>query len=392
MAIAKHIQETVSSSSFIRKMFETGIRLKAEFGADQVCDFSLGNPSLPPPPEFSAHLSRLAAEPFAGKHAYMPNAGYPDVRQAISRHLGSIWGSEPGIDGIIMTCGAGGGLNVVLKTLLNPGDEVLASLPCFMEYRFYAANHGGVLKTVACHDNFDLNIEAIAAALTPKTALIIINSPNNPSGVIYPESTLRQLAAVLDAHRRKTGRTIYIVSDEPYRAISYGASVPVLPKIYPHTIVVTSYSKELSIPGERLGWIGISPAAEDASVIFDAAVVCNRILGFVNAPALMQKAVAASLGLTADVDAYRRKRDLLCPALVKMGYKLLEPAGTFYAFPRAPGGDDLAFVDRLLAERVLVVPGRGFGLAGYFRIAFCVDDAVIQRALPGFERAITAIN
>ncbi len=387
MALARHIGQTVASSSFIRKMFETGIRLKQEYGAEKVCDFSLGNPSLPPPAAFSEALIRVASQSFPGKHAYMPNAGYADVRAAIAGWVGKAQGIDLPSSHVVMSCGAGGGLNVIFKALLNPGDEVVASLPCFMEYRFYAENHGGVLKTVPCKPGFDLDLDAIAKALTPRTALVILNSPNNPSGTIYPEATLQGLAGVLADATRKHGRTIYLVADEPYRAITYGQPVPGLLALYPHSIVVSSFSKELSIPGERLGWIAVNPAAEDAAALIDGAVVCTRILGYVNAPALMQKAAAACLGVTADMAAYRRKRDLLCPALKRIGYDLVEPAGTFYAFPKAPGGDDLAFVEALQKQLVLVVPGRGFGMEGYFRIAYCVDDDIITRSLAGFEAA-----
>jgi aspartate aminotransferase len=395
MAIARHIGQTVASSSFIRKMFETGIKLKAEHGADKVFDFSLGNPSLPPPAAFTAALRKLSVDDFAGKHAYMPNAGYPDVRAAVAEWVGKAQGIDLPSANVVMSCGAGGGLNVVFKTLLNPGDEVIASLPCFMEYNFYAQNHGGALKTVPCRDDFDLDLDAIAAAITPQTAIVMVNSPNNPSGAIYSESSLAGLAAVLAEAAKKHGRTIYLVADEPYRAITYDRAVPPLMRLYPHSIVVSSFSKELSIPGERIGWIAVNPAAEDAAPLLDGATVCTRILGYVNAPALMQKVIASCLGASADMAAYRRKRDLLCPALRGMGYELVEPAGTFYAFPKVPRrrgetgvGDDLAFVDRLQKELVLAVPGRGFGMPGYFRIAFCVDDSTITRALPGFAAAI----
>lgn len=388
MATAHHMAAQAANSSFIRRMFETGLKLKAIHGADNVYDFSLGNPVLPPPAAFTWELARLAAEPWAGKHAYMPNAGYPVVREKLSAWLEKSQGVAPGADRILMTCGAGGGLNVVFKTLLNPGDEVLASLPCFMEYGFYAANHGGRLVTVPCKADFDLDIGAFEAAITAKTALVVVNSPNNPSGRIYPESSLKALADLLDHKSRQLGRRIYLVSDEPYRSMSWGKPVPGILSAYPHSLVVSSWSKELSIPGERIGFVAINPAAEDAQGLFDIAVLCNRILGYVNAPALMQMAVANCLGQTADLEAYRRKRDLLCPALRACGYDIPDPDGTFYAFVKAPGGDDLAFVDRLQEERILAVPGRGFGLPGYFRLAFCTGDDTISRSLPGFARAI----
>jgi len=398
MAVAQHIADMIASASFIRKMFETGLRLKAEHGADKVCDFSLGNPSLPPPARFTKVLSELAAGSFEGKHAYMPNAGYIDVRAAVGDWIGKEYGVMLPPGRVIMSCGAGGGLNVVLKTLLNPGDQVLASLPCFMEYRFYAANHNGELRTVPCKADFDLDIDALASAISPKTACVIINSPNNPSGKIYPQSSISALAVLLERKSHEFSRRIYLISDEPYRSIAYGHSVPSVLTAYPHSIIISSYSKELSIPGERIGWIAIHPQAEAAQELFDGMVVCNRVLGYVNAPALMQKAIAACLGLKADMAAYQRKRDLLCPALRDMGYDIPDPDGTFYAFPKVPvstsqqdrreGGDDLAFTALLQEQLILAVPGRGFGLPGYFRIAYCTDDAIIKRSLPGFKAAI----
>jgi len=391
MAVAREVGALVASGSFIRKMFETGLRLKSEFGENAVCDFSLGNPSLPPPLSFSRALTELASHPFAGKHAYMPNAGYPDVRKTVSTWIGQEYGLEPGPDHVVMSCGAGGGLNTVLKSILNPGDTVLASLPCFMEYRFYASNHGGNLVTVGCKPDFDLDVEAIEAAITPQTAAFILNSPNNPSGRIYPEATIKKLIAVLERSKAKTGRRIYLISDEPYRAIAYGIKVPSLFDLYPHTLVVYSLSKELSIPGERIGWVAVHPKAEDAQALVDAIVFCTRVLGYVNAPALMQKAVAASIGARVDVSLYQKKRDILCPALRAMGYDIPDPDGTFYAFPKVPGNDEQRFFAELQRERILVVPGSGFGLSGFFRIAYCTDDEVIRRSLPGFQKAIDSV-
>jgi len=388
MALARHMLDLLSSGSFIRKMFETGLRLKKEFGEDKVFDFSLGNPSLLPPQEFSQALVQYATKPFAGKHAYMPNAGYPDVREAVSNYLGSKCGVKPGARGVVMSCGAGGGLNAVLKSILNPLDRVLASLPCFMEYRFYAQNHGGRLETVPCKDDFSLDAEAFSKALGPDVAGVIVNSPNNPSGKIYDRENLLSLVRVLDESYRKTGRRIYLISDEPYRSLAYGKEVPEIFSLYSHSIIVSSASKELSIPGERIGWVAVHPAAEDAEALVDAIIFSTRVLGFVNAPALMQKTLAATLGATADMQAYWRKRDLLCPALRSFGYELEDPEGTFYAFPKSPLKDDVAFVEVLQKQNILCVPGSGFGMPGYFRIAYCQDDELIRRSLPGFEAAI----
>ncbi len=282
-------------------------------------------------------------------------------------------------------------MNAVLKTILDPGDEVIVSLPCFMEYTSYVDNHGGTLVTAPSRADFDLDVDAIAKLVNRRTAAIIINSPNNPTGRIYPEKTLRRLAsAILDASRR-TGRTVYLVADEPYRKLVYdGAAVPGIMRLYPHSVVVTSYSKDLSLPGERIGFAAVNPAAEDAARLVDGIVLCTRILGFVNAPALMQRVIADIQGVSVDVEIYRRKRDLFCAALARMGYRFTVPEGAFYIFPQAPGGDDLAFVQALQKELTLVVPGRGFGMPGWFRVAYCVDTPVIERSFAAFEKVIRA--
>jgi aspartate aminotransferase len=273
-----------------------------------------------------------------------------------------------------------------LKTILNPGDEVIASTPCFMEYGFYADNHGGKLVLAPTAPGFDLDVAAIEARIGPRTAALIVNSPNNPTGRVYPEATLRSLARMLDRAGRKHGRAIYILSDEPYRKLVYdGVTVPSILALYPHSIVATSYSKDLSLPGERIGYLAVNPAADDAARLVDGIILCTRILGYVNAPALMQRVVGRLQGVSVDVEIYRKKRDLFCTALAGMGYELAVPQGAFYLFPKAPGGDDLAFVQALQGERVLVVPGRGFSFPGWFRIAYCVDTAVIERSLAGFE-------
>jgi aspartate aminotransferase len=388
MAVAENIKQMMAESSWIRRMFEAGAELKARYGADKVCDFSLGNPNLIPPPEFKETLIKLARETLPGKHAYMPNAGYPAVRSAVADYIGSEYGVAMKADNVIMTCGAGGGLNVALKAILNPGDKILVSTPCFVEYGFYVGNHGGTLELVQGKEDFDLDVAALEEKIDGTTAGIIVNSPNNPSGRVYPEDTIRKLCATLENKSKSIGRAIYLISDEPYRRIVFdGNRVPSLFRFYRNTIVITSFSKDLSIPGERVGWLAVHPQADDSVNLINGCILCNRILGYVNAPALMQRAVASLLEVTVDADQYRRKRDLLFYRLSDMGYDVRKPEGAFYLFPKAPGGDDLAFTEMLQKELILAVPGRGFALPGYFRLAYCVDDEVIERSLPGFLRA-----
>jgi aspartate aminotransferase len=290
---------------------------------------------------------------------------------------------------VIMTCGAAGALNIALKAILDPGDEVLTPAPCFVEYGFYADNHGGVLKTVASRPDFQLDLSALAAAVTAKTKAVLINSPNNPTGTVYGADSLKALGELLEAKSRELNRTIYLISDEPYRKVVYdGIAVPSIFAAYRESLIGTSYSKDISIPGERIGFVAVNPAATHRKALLGGMALANRILGFVNAPALMQRAVARLQGEQADIGAYKRKRDLLCDGLAAMGYEFVKPAGTFYLFPRSPIPDDVEFVQTLKGERVLAVPGSGFHGPGHFRIAFCVDDAVIRNAMPGFERAI----
>jgi aspartate aminotransferase len=385
MGAADRIKESMERSSWIRKMFEAGAELKEKFGPGNVYDFSLGNPNLDPPEEFLEALKETVSRIVPFKHAYMPNAGYPDVRNAVARALREEQNVAVTGENIIMTCGAGGALNVALKTILNPGDEVLASTPCFMEYSFYAENHAGSLILVEGKKDFDLDIEAFADRITEKTAAVIINSPNNPSGRIYPEPTLESLAQMLKDKGKETGRTIYLISDEPYRKIVYGdVSVPSLFRLYENSMVCSSYSKELSIPGERIGWLAIHPEAEDGENLINGAVLCNRILGYVNAPALMQRVVKKALYAKVDIQAYLRKRNALTAILKEAGIPFRMPEGTFYLFPEAPGGDDIAMVEKLREKRILAVPGRGFGTPGFFRLAFCVSDEVIEGSRKGF--------
>jgi len=389
MTISKKVESIIAGSSFIRKMFEEGARLKKEYGAENVCDFSLGNPNVPPPEKFNEILRETVSTCGLDDHCYMPNTGYPLVCGSVAEYLSKEQRAPVTEKEILMTCGASGALNVALKTILDPGDEVLTPIPCFVEYKFYADNHGGVLKTVQTTADFELDLDAIEAAITEKTKAFLINSPNNPTGQVYSETNMKALGEILEKKSRQYKRTIYMISDEPYRKIVYdGVEVPSIFESYKESIIGTSYSKDISIPGERIGFVAVNPHATYRNDLLAAMAVANRILGYVNAPALMQRVVACMQGMSVDISEYARKREMLCEGLAGFGYEFVKPSGTFYLFPRSPIPDDVEFVDALKEERILVVPGTGFNGPGYFRIAFCVDDSTIKNALPGFERAI----
>jgi len=389
MTIAKKIEATLSESSWIRKMFEEGARLRAEHGAGNVYDFSLGNPNLKPPKNFRDSLIDTANSSVKGNHAYMPNVGFPYVRKSVATHVSVEQQAEVSEKEIIMTCGAAGALNVILKTILDPGDEVITPSPYFVEYRFYADNHGGILKTVPTKPDFSLDITAISSAINNKTKAILINSPNNPTGQIYSKKSLIELGTILNDKGKKSGRTIYLISDEPYRKIVYdGIKVPSIFNCYRESIIATSYSKDISIPGERIGYIAVNPDAAFKENLINGMALANRILGFVNAPALMQRIIASIQGASVDISEYQRKRDILCNNLAECGYEFIRPSGAFYLFPKSPVPDDVKFVKALQDELILVVPGSGFGCPGHFRIAFCVDDDIIINSIPGFKRAI----
>jgi aspartate aminotransferase len=367
-------------------MSEEAARLRALYGAENVFDFSLGNPNLEPPPEFRRVLAELLADPAPGLHGYMPNAGYPETREAVARNLSAEQGVEIPAANVVMTCGAAGGLNVVLRTILDPGDEVVVPRPYFAEYGFYVDNHGGVLRTVPTTDDFALDLEAIGAAIGGKTRAVLINSPNNPTGRVYSAESLASLGELLARKSSEIGRIIFLVSDEPYRKIVYdGVQVPSVFGVYDNTIVASSYSKELSLAGERIGFVVASPAIPDVSRLIAGLVFANRVLGFVNAPALMQRAVARLQGVRADIGLYERNRRILHGALTEAGYSVSLPQGGFYLFPRSPIADDVAFVMELAERRVIGVPGTGFGLPGYLRLSYCVGPHVVDGALPALR-------
>jgi aspartate aminotransferase len=319
----------------------------------------------------------------------MPNTGHASTRRAVAQHVRGESGVPVTENLVVMTVGAGGGLNVALKAILDPGDEVIVTVPYFVEYGFYIDNHGGVMVKAPSGAGFDLDPQAVARAVTPRTKAAIVNSPNNPTGVVYARESMQALATVLREKSRAHGAPIYLLSDEPYRKILY--DVPRCTgalEVYEHSLMITSHSKDLGLPGERIGWIAVHPQAADAPKLMDALAFANRTLGFVNAPALMQKAIEACLDVTVDISWYRRKRDRLYAALTGFGYEVVKPGGAFYMFPKAPGGDDVAFCQALARRRVLTVPGVGFGMPGYFRIAYCAEDETIEGALPAFEAAL----
>ena len=378
----------MENSSWIRKMFEEGIRLKKEFGEENVFDLSLGNPVIEPPEEVRKALIESARDESHGLHRYMPNAGLADVRAVIAESLSPECKVELSANDVVMVCGAAGGLNITLKTLLDPGDEVIIFAPYFVEYLFYADNHGGKAVAVPTLDDFRLNFEALQNALNEKTKAVIINSPNNPTGVLYSRQELQELARVLKAHSDKIGKAVYLISDDPYKKITFdGVEAPNIMEFYQDSIYITSHSKDIALPGERIGFLAVHPQCESAGLLMAGLIFCNRVLGFVNAPALIQRVVKQVQGVTVDVEQYRRKRDYLYNELTRIGYQVVKPQGAFYFFPKSPLEDEVEFVKKLADKKVLVVPGRGFGLPGYFRISYCLPDSVIEGSIAGFEKA-----
>jgi len=393
MTVSTYIMNSMEKSSWIRKMFEEGAKLKAKHGEDNVFDFSLGNPDVPPPEKFYKVIKDLAGENTPGIHGYMPNAGYPGVREAIADKVSREHGMEILGSHVIMTCGAAGGLNVVLKTILNFGDQVIVPKPYFVEYGFYIANHGGKMELANTKEDFSLDVDAIKDAITDKTRAVLINSPHNPTGRVYPEQAIIELGNMLSQIHRKSGRVIYLISDEPYREIVYnGIEVPSILKNYTYSIVVTSYSKSLSLPGERIGYVALNPAIPNVDNLMSGCILSNRILGYVNAPAFMQRVVARLTEETVDIEAYQRRKDVLTEGLRKAGYSFADPEGAFYIFCKSPMEDDVAFVKHLLNFNILAVPGSGFGGPGYFRLTYCIPEDVIQRSLPGFNDAIKTVK
>jgi aspartate aminotransferase len=385
MTIAESIRRHMADSSWIRRMFEIGITMKRERGEENVFDLSLGNPVMEPPPEFDRELRRLVNAPPPGMHRYMPNAGYTETRQAVAVALAAETGLAYEAAHVMMCVGAGGGINVALHALLDPGDEVLILAPFFAEYLFYAYNHQGVPVVVGCNHQFEPDLAELKAKITPRTKALLLNSPNNPSGAVYSAQIVAQVAEVLGRKAQELGTQPFIISDEPYRKLIFdGLTYPFPQHYYQRTITVTSHSKDLALPGERIGYVAVHPDYPDSAELMDAMIFCNRVLGFVNAPALMQHVVRTLQNVTVDVADYQRKRDFLYGHLTHQGYRVMKPQGAFYMFPESPMNDEMQIVEALQRHGVLVVPGRGFGLPGHFRISFCVEDRVLEGAVAGF--------
>jgi aspartate aminotransferase len=389
MPIADRMIKMVEGMEMVKKMFEEGARLRAEHGPENVFDFSLGNPDVPPPPEFNRVLRELVNSD-ALNHGYTPNPGHPQVRQAVAEYLSREHGVKLPADLILMTVGAAGALNAVVGALVNPGEEILVPAPYFLGYDHYAFMTGAILKTAPTDNRFHLDIAAIEAAITKDTRVMLINSPNNPTGAVYSAEELADLGAMLDRASQKNGRRIYLVSDEPYRKIIYDGTVPSVFQAYPHSIVVSSYSKELSLAGERIGYLAVHPDAEDAGLVAGAAIVVNTMI-CVNAPSMLQLAVAQLQGVTVDVSIYKRRRDMFCEGLAAAGYEFSVPEGAFYLFPKSPIADDVQFLNILKQELILAVPGVGFGAPGYFRLSYAVPDATISGSFEGFKRALKKV-
>lgn len=387
LSISKKIEDNLNRASWIRAMFEEGEKLRKIYGADKVYDFTLGNPNVEPPTAFKEEFKKLALNPVPGMHRYMSNAGYTETRAAVADVLAHDSGLNFTAENIIMTVGAGGALNVVLKTLLDKDDEVIILSPFFLEYKFYIDNHGGLSKEADTGEDFQLDIKKIDSAIGPKTKAVIINSPNNPTGVIYGEDSLKELDDMLRKKEQELGIEVYVISDEPYAKIAYdGQKVPCIFKYIDNSIVVTSHSKDLAIPGERIGYLAVSPKVKNLPLVMEGMTFSNRVLGFVNAPALMQKLVAKLQHETVDIAEFQEKRDLLYHNLTDMGFKMVKPQGAFYLFPQSPIPDDVAFVKSAQKYNILLVPGSGFGKPGYFRISYCIDKQIILNSFDAFRQ------
>ncbi len=365
--------------------------MKKIYGADKVYDFSLGNPDLDPPQKVVDAVKEVAQDTSHGRHGYMPNAGYPETRAAMARKVSLEQGVKLESGDVVITAGAASALNCVFKTILNAGDNVIVPKPFFAEYRNYVRNYGGILQEVSTKDDFSLDVESIKKALNEKTAAVLINSPNNPTGKVYTESDIIALAECLKEHAAKSGRTPYLILDEPYRAITYdGKTVPSAFDKYDSSIVVSSFAKNLSLPGERIGYIAVNPKAEDAKNLIGGSIFSLRVLGFVNAPAFFQKVVQKSWDAEVDFSSYEKRRNLLMGVLDKAGIEYYRPEGAFYLFVKVPAkfnGDDMAFSDHLKKFHILCAPGKGFGGPGWVRLAYCVDEKSIVNSQEAFIEA-----
>ncbi len=387
--IAKQMEKAVAGSSAIRAMFLEGKEMAAKLGAENVYDFSLGNPMTPVPEAVNqAIIDIVQSEDSIELHGYMDNAGYPETRKAVSENLNRRFGTALDWQNIVMTVGAAGALNVVFKTILDPEDEVLALAPYFGEYRGYVSNHQGILKEVKPDTaTFQPDLEDLRGKITPRTKAIIINNPVNPTGVIYSEETIKKIAEILEQKQKEYAHEIYMVSDEPYRELVYdGNQVPFLTKYYDNTFITYSFSKSLSIPGERIGYIAVSEHMADCDQVLKALSAANRMLGYVNAPSLMQKAIAKSIDVSTDVAYYDRNRKKIYESLTELGFECIKPQGAFYLFIKSPEADEKKFVGNAKKHHILLVNGTAFSCPGYVRLAYCVSYEVIERSLPAFQK------
>lgn len=388
--ISEKMRPLVENNSVIRVMFEEGKRLAAIYGAENVYDFSLGNPNVAAPPEVEESiLEILREEESTFVHGYMSNAGYEDVRETIAHSLNERFGTNFGVSNILMTVGAASGLNIILKTILDPGQEVMTFAPYFVEYGNYVRNYDGKLVVVSPNTvDFQPNLEEFAQKITPRTKAVIINTPNNPTGVVYSDETLKKLAKILRKKEEEFGITIVLISDEPYRELAYdGAEVPYVTKYYADTVICYSYSKSLSLPGERIGYLVIPDELKDSGAVFTAATIANRVLGSVNAPSLMQRVIKRCIekGASVNLKAYDRNRNRLYEGLKECGFSCIRPQGAFYLFVQSPVADEKEFCSRASAHNLLLVPGSSFACPGYVRIAYCVSYEQIERSLPAFR-------
>lgn len=392
LAVAEKVAADMKSASWIREMFEKGRRMKGELGAENVHDFSLGNPNVAPPEAFFEALDAVAADRQPALHRYMPNVGLDETRAAVARFLSNEYRLEIEPSAVILTTGAAGGMNVVMRTICDPHDEVILLAPFFPEYRFYVEQANGKAVVAQTDEEFQPDLDAIETAITDRTRAIIVNTPNNPSGAVFTADKCRGLAALLARYDRDD-RPIYLATDDPYRRIIYDLEWCPTPATYYHrTVIVSSYSKDLSIAGERAGYVALPKTLPQRETILGAMTMLNRTLGYINMPAFMQRVVARCANALCDVSFYRKNRDLLCNALLEYGYDLQVPRGALYTFPRTPIDDDVEFINLLIKHKILAVPGRGFGRPGHMRVAFCVDRETIQRALPGFKAAIEEVR
>lgn len=386
--IAEKMRPLVENNSAIRAMFEEGKRLAAIYGPENVYDFSLGNPNVPAPEAVNRAITDIVAEEASTMvHGYMSNAGFEDVRDTVAQSLNRRFGTQFHLENILMTVGAASGMNVILKTVLDPGDEVIVFAPYFMEYGAYVRNYDGVLVTVSPDtSSFQPNISELKEKITKRTKAVIINTPNNPTGVVYSSETLEQIAAVMKAKEEEYRTSIVLISDEPYRELAYdGVEVPYVTPFYHNTVVCYSYSKSLSLPGERIGYLVIPDELEDSKTVIAAATIANRVLGCVNAPSLMQRVIMRCIDEKVNVEAYDRNRNLLYNGLTGFGFECIRPEGAFYLFVKSPEADDRAFSEVCKKHRLLVVPGTSFACPGYVRISYCVSYEQIERSLPAFE-------